>query len=132
MAWPISALNAFSFPLRNSSTDFWFAARTSSTIASSAPLSEIWRKPLASIRSSASVAEAVGASHIRLNTSLAILLEMVPSAMRASSRASCAAVTGAASMSVPARLSADETSPMIQLAACFACAAPAAITSASK
>jgi hypothetical protein len=53
IAWPTSALNAFSLPARNSSTDFGLAASTSSTIFSSAPASLIWRSPRAAMMRSA-------------------------------------------------------------------------------
>ena len=45
IAWPTSALNAFSLPARYSSTSFAFAASTSSTSFSIAPASEICLRP---------------------------------------------------------------------------------------
>jgi hypothetical protein len=47
MTWPTRALKAFSLPARNSSTDFWLAASTSSIIASMAPVSVTCLRPWA-------------------------------------------------------------------------------------
>ncbi|MNS33542.1 hypothetical protein D3C72_656580 [compost metagenome] len=72
-------------------------------------------------------------AHIAGKTSfLAVLLDTVPSAMRASSLASCAGRTGASSMAMPSRFSCDATSPISQLAAGLALATPASVTTASK
>jgi hypothetical protein len=63
---------------------------------------------------------------------LAILLEIVPSAMRLSSSASCDASTGESAMSTPSRFRVEATSPISQLAAALAFSLPALATTASK
>ncbi|MNY60237.1 hypothetical protein D3C86_1967630 [compost metagenome] len=99
-------------------------------IFSSSPLSDICFRPLAAMMASAS--PPCSPAHMAGNTSfLAVLFDTVPSAMRASSLASCAGVTGAASMAMPSRFSCEATSPISQLAAGLALAAPASATTAS-
>src|ERR1700738_660051 len=75
MTLPTSELKAFPLPARYSATIAGFAARTLSTIFSIVDWSEICVNPRAAITVSASPSPA----HIALKTSLAILLEIVPS-----------------------------------------------------
>ncbi|MNT90485.1 hypothetical protein D3C72_2313890 [compost metagenome] len=63
-------------------------------------------------------------------TCLAALFEIVPSAMRPISAASCAALTGSSAMSRSSALSRRDTSPMIQLLTSFGW--PQALAAVSK
>jgi len=66
--------------------------------------------------------------HSASKTFLAMALEMVLSAMRATSPASCTALTGEAVMSSSALLRRPARSPMTQLAHVLALAVPVAAT----
>ncbi|MDT4870581.1 hypothetical protein FQZ97_1056660 [compost metagenome] len=127
MTCPTRALNAFSLPARNWATLSALAAITSSMIFSSAPVSFICLRPLVSMTASTSLPSPV---HKASKTCLAALLEIVPSAMRAISAASCAALTGTLAMSPSSAFSRRDTSPMIQLLTSFAW--PLAFAAVSK
>src|SRR5690606_33194945 len=127
ITWPTRALNALSLPALNWVTLSGLAAITSSMIFSSAPVSFICRRPLASMMASTSWPSP---DHSASNTWRAALFETVPSAMRASSAASVSAFTGASAISRSSLLRRRETSPMIQLLASLAW--PEALAAASK
>ena len=90
--------------------------RFSSTIFSSAPESDICFRPFDSMISSASAADEDFASHIALNTSFAILLEIVPSAIRPASDWSCCGEMRDAVMSRFSSLSRADSGPVIRFA----------------
>jgi hypothetical protein len=122
-------LNAFSLPALNSATLCGLAASTWSMIGSMAEASVTCFRPCASMTASALAASPF---HSASNTLRAMLLEMVSSATRSSTPASCAGDTGESPMAFSSRLRRAATSPITQLAAGFAWAAPAAATTASK
>src|SRR6185369_1367895 len=116
ITWPTKKPKTFSLPPRNSSTCPMFAAMISSMIFSISPVSETWTSPFSATISSGRFPD----FHISSKTVLAILLEMVPLSIRASSSASTSGDTGHCSMSSPLSLRPLVTSPMTQLAAIFA------------
>ncbi len=79
-----------------------------------------------------SSAELPSPFHSASNTFLAMLLEIVLSAMRWIRPASCAAAIGEASIGISDLLSRAASSPMIQLAMVLALAAPADATAVTK
>ena len=93
---------------------------------SSAPVSEIWRRPRSLMMSSALPSPA----HIAWNTSLPSLPESEPSRRRASSKPRSPALTRLPAMSSPSRLSAAASSPLVQRAA--SSMSPQALPAASK
>ncbi|MCY1449989.1 hypothetical protein D9M71_667650 [compost metagenome] len=130
MAWPTKKPNILprlaSSAARYCSTCSALAASISSSILSIAPVSVTCFRPLLSMMLSASPSPAAMAS----NTVLAILPLMVLSRIRSSMPPSCAALTGAWSISMPSLFSRLPSSTMTQLAASLA--SPPIFTTSSK
>jgi hypothetical protein len=116
-------------PARNSSTDFGLAASTSSMIFSIAPVSVICFRPLGL---DDRVASCLSPAHSASKTSLAILLEIVLSAMRRSGRPVAGAEIGAAAISISFLVEPAESSPITQLAHQLGVAAAPAASVGSK
>src|SRR5688572_1039823 len=112
---PTKKPNSLSLPERYCASCCGFAAITSSMVFSIAELSVICRSPFAAMIASASLPS----SHICSKTSLAILPEIVASAMRASSPARRRASMRDCVTSTPSLLSAPDSSPITQYAASF-------------
>ena len=94
-----------------------------------APVSVICWRPC-----EAMIASALSPSpfHSASKTFLAMLLEMVLSAMRMIRPASCTGLIGASAISRSSRFSRAASSPMVQLAIPLALAGPVAVTAAAK